>query len=120
MPTSPSQPLNEVREGVDPGSTPSGYSGRLHAPELSWVGPAFPPGAQSLLQATTWHFCYSFKTHKKTDSCFWLVLRTVVLLTMRWSVHVYLRLNHGLAAVLQRVSLQRESLSGSLQEDIEA
>jgi len=29
----------------------------LHAPELPWVGPAFPPGAQSLLQAMTPHFC---------------------------------------------------------------
>jgi len=34
------QPLNEVWEGVDSGSTPSG-------------GPAFPPGAQSLVQAVT-------------------------------------------------------------------
>jgi len=25
----------------------------LHAPECPWVGPAFPPGAQSLVQAVT-------------------------------------------------------------------
>ena len=31
----------------------------LHAPELPWAGPAFPPGAPSLLQAVTQHFCYS-------------------------------------------------------------
>jgi len=30
----------------------------LHAPELRWVGPALPPGAQSLVQAVTQHFCY--------------------------------------------------------------
>ena len=46
------QPLNEVSEG-DPGSTPSGHSATLHAPELPWVGPVFPPGAQSLVQAIT-------------------------------------------------------------------
>ena len=51
------QPLNEVWEGVDPGFSPSGPSGPLHAAELPWVGPAFPPGAPSLLQATTQHFC---------------------------------------------------------------
>jgi len=47
------QPLNEVWEGADPGSSLSSHSGTLHAPELPWVGPAFPPGAQSLLQAVT-------------------------------------------------------------------
>jgi len=31
----------------------SGHSGTLHTPELLWVGPAFPPGAPSLLQAMT-------------------------------------------------------------------
>jgi len=35
------QPLNEVWEGVDPGSSPSSHSGALHAAELPWVGPAF-------------------------------------------------------------------------------
>ena len=54
------QPLNEVWEGVDPGSTPSSHSGTLHAAELPWVGPAFPPGAQSPVQAVTQHFCYTF------------------------------------------------------------
>ena len=38
---------------MEPGSTPSGHSGTLHAPELPWVGPVFPPGVQSLLQAVT-------------------------------------------------------------------
>ena len=47
------QPLNEVWEGVGPGSSPSGHSGALHIPELPWVGPAFPPGAQSLVQVMT-------------------------------------------------------------------
>jgi len=51
------QPLNEGWEGVDPGSSPSDHSGSLLAPELPWVGPAFPPGAPSLLQALTQHFC---------------------------------------------------------------
>jgi len=30
----------------------------LHAPELPWAGPAFPPGAPSLLQAVTQLFYY--------------------------------------------------------------
>jgi len=47
------QPLNKVWEGVDPGSTPSSHSGVLHTPELLWVGPAFPLGAQSLFQTLT-------------------------------------------------------------------
>ena len=51
------QPLNEVWEGRDPGSTPSSPSGTLHAVELHWVGPAFPPGAQTQIQAVTQHFC---------------------------------------------------------------
>jgi len=46
-------PLNEGWEGGDPGSTPFGHSAALHTPELSWVSPAFPPGAQSLFQAVT-------------------------------------------------------------------
>ena len=50
------QPLNEVWEGVDPGSTPSSHSGAWLTPELPWVGPAFPPGVQSLFQAVTWRF----------------------------------------------------------------
>ena len=57
------QPLNEVWGGVHPGFTPFGHSGTLHAPELPSVGPAFPPGAQSLLQAVTQHFCYSRLLH---------------------------------------------------------
>ena len=44
------QPLNEVWE---PGSTPSGHSGVLLAAVLRWLGPAFPPGAQSPLQTLT-------------------------------------------------------------------
>jgi len=47
------QPLNAVWEGVHPGSTPSSHLGSLHAPELPWLGPAFPPGAPSLVQAVT-------------------------------------------------------------------
>ena len=50
------QPLNEVWEGVGPGSSPSGHSHTLHAPVLPWAGPTFPPGAQSLLQAVTLAF----------------------------------------------------------------
>jgi len=48
------QPLNEVCKGLDPGSTPSIHSGALQAPELPWIGPAFPPGAQSLFQAVSY------------------------------------------------------------------
>ena len=59
------QPLNEVWGGVDPGFSPSGPSGPLHAAELPWVGPAFPPGAPSLLQAVTQHFCYTPSTPPK-------------------------------------------------------
>jgi len=47
------KPLNEVWEEVYPGSTPSSCSGALHAAELPWVGPAFPPGAPSLVQPVT-------------------------------------------------------------------
>lgn len=36
------QLLNEVRQGADPGFSLSGYSAAMHAPEVSWVGPAFP------------------------------------------------------------------------------
>lgn len=36
---------------LEPGSTPSGYAGTCNAPEHPWVGPAFPPHAQSLFQA---------------------------------------------------------------------
>ena len=53
------QPLNEVWEGVNPGPTPSHHSAALHAPELPWVGLAFPPGVQSLVQAMTQHFHYT-------------------------------------------------------------
>jgi len=39
--TTPLPALNEVWEGVVPGSTSSGHSGTLLAPDLPWVGPAF-------------------------------------------------------------------------------
>ena len=53
-------PLNEAWEGADPGSTPPGHSAALSAPEVPWVGPAFPPGAQSpVIQAVIWHFRYN-------------------------------------------------------------
>jgi len=45
------QPLNEVWEGVESESTPSAHSAAVHAPKFLWIGPAFPPGAQSLVQA---------------------------------------------------------------------
>jgi len=38
---------------VDLGCTPSGYSGALVTPDLPWVGAAFPPAAQSLVQTLT-------------------------------------------------------------------
>ena len=47
------QLLNEDWKGLDSGFTLPGQSGLLHAPELPWVGPAFPPGAQSLVLAMT-------------------------------------------------------------------
>jgi len=31
------QPLHEVWEGMDPGSTPSGHTGTLRTPELPWL-----------------------------------------------------------------------------------
>ena len=37
----------------------------IGAPDLPWVGPAFPPGAQSLLQVVTQHFHYTIKKKKK-------------------------------------------------------
>jgi len=46
------QPLNEVCKEL-PDSTLSTHSGALLAPELPWVGPAFSPGAQSLVPAMT-------------------------------------------------------------------
>lgn len=36
---------------MDPGFAPSGHSDVLHAPELSWVGSAFLPGTESLVQS---------------------------------------------------------------------
>ena len=50
------QPSNEVWERVVPSFTPSGHSHTLHAPEVSWLDLAFPPGAQSLFQVMTQHF----------------------------------------------------------------
>lgn len=47
------QPLNKIWDGVDSGFTPFSHPDALHAPELLWVGPAFPPGAQLLIQAVT-------------------------------------------------------------------
>jgi len=44
---------------VHPGSTHSGHSAALLAPELPWVGPAFPPGAPLLIQAVTQHYHYT-------------------------------------------------------------
>jgi len=45
---------------------PSSHSAALHAPELSWAGPAFPPGAQPLFQAVIQHFLYNIVlNHKK-------------------------------------------------------
>lgn len=38
---------------MDPDFTPSGHSVALLAPELTWVGPSFSPGAPSLLKAVT-------------------------------------------------------------------
>ena len=55
------QPLKDTWEGVYPGSTPSSHSGaftQVYTSELLWVGTAFPPGAQSLVQAVTLHFHY--------------------------------------------------------------
>jgi len=51
------QPLNEGWGGSR--LHPFNQSGSLHAPELPWAGPAFPPGAPSLLQALTQHFHYT-------------------------------------------------------------
>jgi len=47
------QPLNKIWDWVDTGFNPFGHSAALHAPENPWVGLAFPPGSQSLVQAMT-------------------------------------------------------------------
>lgn len=47
------QPLKEVWEGMDSGSPPSHHSGTLNAPDLLWGGPAYLPGAQTLVEAMT-------------------------------------------------------------------
>ena len=43
---------------MHPASCSSSHLCALHAPELHSVGPAFPLGAQSLLQAVTQYFYY--------------------------------------------------------------
>ena len=62
------QPLNEVWEGVDPGSIRSGHSGTLHAPELPWVGSVFLPGAESLVQDVTQYFHYTQESSNSKTS----------------------------------------------------
>ena len=58
------QPLNEVWEGgwilALPLPITQMHCIALHAPELPWAAPAFPPGAQSLLQAMTRYFHLHF------------------------------------------------------------
>ena len=61
----------EVWEGVDPGSSPSDHSSALHAPELPWIIPAFPPGVQSLFQAMNLHFCYILLLVKQQQTVCW-------------------------------------------------
>jgi len=56
------QPLNEFREGVDPGSGLSGYSAALHAPELPRVGPAFHQVLNHRFRLWQ-HFCYKRPTN---------------------------------------------------------
>jgi len=67
------QLLNEVWEGVDPGSTPSCPSRALHTPEFPWVGPVFLPGG------------------RKTDSCydlaFLLHIAHRIWIIRTWSFH---------------------------------
>ena len=72
------QPLNEGWEGVDPGSSPSNHSGSLLAPELPWVGPAFPSGVPSLLQAVTQHFCYKQSVKKHVKTCINLISKLTI------------------------------------------
>jgi len=38
----------------------------LHAPEPLWADPAFPPGAQSVVQALTQHFHYKHTNFSAT------------------------------------------------------
>jgi len=61
---------------VDPGSIPSCHSGALRAPKLLWVNPAFPPGAQPLVQAVTSPFRY---THNITSLAIFEVQDQIVL-----------------------------------------
>ena len=65
---------------MDSGSSPSGHSGALHAPELPWVGPAFKPDAQPLVQAMTQHFRYKYK---HLQSLLWQS-------TVQWNVVIFL------------------------------
>jgi len=60
---------------MDPGSTPSSHSGVYSAPELPWVGPAFPPGAWSLFQAVTYPLCCG---PLDFGDCFFLVMETSI------------------------------------------
>ena len=77
------QPLIGVWEGVDPGSTPSSHSGVLHAPELPLVGPAFPPGAQSLVQAVTQNFYYRWE-HPNQDKQHGLIADATIIQLGAW------------------------------------
>lgn len=53
--------LNEVWEGVDPGSAPSSHAAALLAPKLPWIGPSFLLLNQSLIQAMSQYFHYKWK-----------------------------------------------------------
>ena len=58
----PSPPLPTLKWGLGKGGSclqPFHHLGTLHAPELLWAGPAFPPDAQSLHQAVTQPFCHT-------------------------------------------------------------
>ena len=54
----PSLPLPTPKQGLGRGGSWFHPFWSLHAPELPWVGPAFPPGAQSVFQAMIQHFHY--------------------------------------------------------------
>lgn len=66
------QPLNEIWEEVDPGSTHSGHSGGLHVSELPWVGPAF---LQVLSHSfKPWLSIFTTPTPSSTNDCMTVIL----------------------------------------------
>ena len=69
-------PLPTLKRGLGRGGS---WLHTLHAPELPWAGLAFPPGAQSLDQATTLNF-----HHTSIISISQSVVEIQSLVLLRW------------------------------------